>query len=268
MPVDFDYSQYHIQCRQEQPPAQKKLLQKMQNMGVNVFFYEYPPHWFIIPPRTAAFHLHSQDMRTKSTEVIITKLMEFLKEYPEAIIIAEGFHRWGKANQEKWQQLMMQLFFQVISENTDLTSCFGPNSSSSSSSSFTSTISIFPRFIPTRNAEDSVELLLRIAHREQVSDVAPTLSRVAGKRVFLAEAQEFFIQGLLNCGKKKAKQLLEKFDTPAAIFDTILNNPSEVAAIPGFGEKFIEANRKMLSEILPFSKNNPSDTTLRQEYKK
>ena len=233
--TNIDYSKYHIQCNQDQSKPQMKLVQQLIDLGVEILYFQYPKHWFIIPSQGAAYHLHSQDLRSNSIEALITDIRNFIEKYPYGIIIAEGFHRWGESNRKKWQLLITNLFFTPLDIST-----------AQSKSKHTA----MPIFIPGRNTADSIEILLRIAHREQISDLPPKLSRISEKRVFLADAQIYLIKGLLNCGKKKAIKLLEKFDSPAAVFDAIINSPDEITAISGFGKKFIRPNQKMLSEIL------------------
>ncbi|WP_457559554.1 hypothetical protein [Candidatus Harpocratesius sp.] len=222
-----EYSQYHIQSGTSLTQSQQKIVQILRNLGVNVSFSTISEKIFLIPPNGAVFLLNSNDLRPKKIDNLLKYIKQFLYQYPMGIIIAENFQRWGNSTNEKFQNLLLLLFFKV-------------NRSSN----------ILPTFIPSRKIEDSVEILLRIAHREQVSDKPPTLSRISGKNIYLANAQINFIQGLLNCGRKKAEKLLEIFDSPYTIIRTIIDEPNKIEEIQGFGSKFISQNRKMLSDFL------------------
>jgi len=113
--------------------------------------------------------------------------------------------------------------------------------------------------IPTRNIEDTAIVIERIAHREQVKDGMPLLSRKAPKALSKKERRSFIIEGLVDIGPKKAKALIEKFKTPYQVFKAIkhteilytrTNNPKGIQGpldeLTGFGWKFVEKNQKIL----------------------
>ena len=87
-----------------------------------------------------------------------------------------------------------------------------------------------------------------IAKRVQIEDKAPVLSRNKSKMPYLHDAQTFFIEGLLNCGPKKAKLLLKEMDVPDEIIQCILKYPEKIESIKGFGEEFISQNNNMLKK--------------------
>ena len=113
--------------------------------------------------------------------------------------------------------------------------------------------------IPTRNIEDTVIVIERIAHREQVKDSTLILSRKAPNQLSKKERRSFIIEGLVDIGPKKASTLIEKFKTPYQVFKAIkrteilytrtgrikgIKGPLE--NLTGFGPKFIEKNQKLL----------------------
>jgi len=113
--------------------------------------------------------------------------------------------------------------------------------------------------IPTRNIEDTAIVIERIAHREQVKDGMPLLSRKAPKALSKKERRSFIIEGLVDIGPKKAKALIERFKTPYQVFKAIkhteilytrTNNPKGIQGpledLTGFGWKFVEKNQKIL----------------------
>ncbi|HEC37319.1 MAG TPA: hypothetical protein ENI29_03725 [bacterium] len=113
--------------------------------------------------------------------------------------------------------------------------------------------------IPTRNLEDTAIVIERIAFREQVKDDMPILSRKAPKTMSEDERRIFIIEGLVDIGPKKAKQLIDKFRTPEKVFIAIKNtkiiytrtgNPKGVEGpldqLTGFGWKFVEKNRDII----------------------
>ncbi len=113
--------------------------------------------------------------------------------------------------------------------------------------------------IPTRNIEDTAIVIERIAHREQVKDGMPLLSRKAPKAMSKKERRTFIIEGLVDIGPKKAKALVDRYKTPHQIFKAIKHteilytktgNPKGIEGplsdLTGFGWKFIEKNKKLL----------------------
>ena len=113
--------------------------------------------------------------------------------------------------------------------------------------------------IPTRNLDDTIIVIERLAYREQVKRGEALISRKAPKNMSLEERRAFIIEGLLDIGPKKAKVLIEKFKTPFKVFQAIKNtsiihtksgNPKGIkgplSEIPGFGWKFIAKNKELL----------------------
>jgi len=113
--------------------------------------------------------------------------------------------------------------------------------------------------IPTRNLEDTVIVIERIAYREQVKDNMPLLSRKAPKELSKKERRTFIVEGLVDIGPKKAKTLIDKYKTPHLVFKSIKHteilytktgNPKGIQGplgdLTGFGWKFVEKNQKIL----------------------
>jgi len=114
--------------------------------------------------------------------------------------------------------------------------------------------------IPTRNLDDTVIAIERIAYREQIkNDTGTFLSRPAPKQMSIEARRTFVIEGLIDIGAKKAKELIEKFKTPfnvlKAIKDTKIiytrtGNPKGIegslSELKGFGWKFVQKNKELL----------------------
>jgi len=113
--------------------------------------------------------------------------------------------------------------------------------------------------IPTRNLEDTVIVIERIAYREQVKDNMPLLSRKAPKELSKKERRTFIVEGLIDIGPKKAKTLIDKYKYPHLVFKAIKHteisftrtgNPKGIQGpledLTGFGWKFVEKNQKIL----------------------
>jgi ERCC4-type nuclease len=158
-----------------------------------------------------------------------------LKEtYPTAILILEGLN-------------------DKVFENTGMkiASIYG----ALAKISYKSEISV----IPTRNLSDTAIVIERIAYREQVKDNATILSRKAPKSMSVEERRTFIVEGFVDIGPKKAKSLIENYETPYQVFKAIKHtevtytrtgNPKGIQGplsdLSGFGWKFVEKNKEML----------------------
>ncbi|HUW88923.1 MAG TPA: ERCC4 domain-containing protein [Candidatus Nanopelagicaceae bacterium] len=113
--------------------------------------------------------------------------------------------------------------------------------------------------IPTRNLSDTAIVIERIAYREQVKDNATILSRKAPKSMSVEERRTFIVEGFVDIGPKKAKSLIENYETPYQVFKAIKHtkviytrtgNPKGIKGplsdLSGFGWKFVEKNKEML----------------------
>ncbi|MFW9852301.1 MAG: ERCC4 domain-containing protein [Candidatus Thorarchaeota archaeon] len=113
--------------------------------------------------------------------------------------------------------------------------------------------------IPTRNLDDTIIVIERIAYREQIEDIKPILSRRAPKGMSIEERRVYIVEGLLDTGPKKAKTLIEEFKTPYEVLNAIKNTSilytktgtpkgieGPISKLPGFGWKFIEKNKELL----------------------
>ena len=113
--------------------------------------------------------------------------------------------------------------------------------------------------IPTRNLSDTAIVIERIAYREQIKDDATILSRKAPKSMSVEERRTFIVEGFVDIGPKKAKSLIENYETPYQVFKAIKHteviytrtgNPKGIKGplndLSGFGWKFVEKNKEML----------------------
>ena len=113
--------------------------------------------------------------------------------------------------------------------------------------------------IPTRNLEETVIVIERIAYREQVKNDLPLLSRKAPKGMSIEDRRIYIIEGLVDIGPKKAKLLIEKFKTPSNVVKAIrktnitftrTGNPKGIEGplkeLKGFSWKFVKKNQEIL----------------------
>ncbi len=113
--------------------------------------------------------------------------------------------------------------------------------------------------IPTRNLDDTAIVIERIAYREQAKDGFSVLSRKAPKSMSIEERRTFIIEGFVDIGPKKAKALIEKYETPYHVFKAIKHtevtytrtgNPKGIEGplkeLSGFSWKFVKKNKEML----------------------
>ncbi|MBY9005536.1 MAG: hypothetical protein KGD63_02155 [Candidatus Lokiarchaeota archaeon] len=132
--------------------------------------------------------------------------------------------------------------------------------------------------IPTRNIEETAIVIERIAYREQIKDEIPLLSRSAPKNMNTDERRCYIIEGLLDIGARKAKQLIEEFKTPNGVFNAIkntnitytknhrikgINGPLE--RVKGIGPKFILKNKKIIFDLDEENKNSDYSETSKQK---
>ena len=113
--------------------------------------------------------------------------------------------------------------------------------------------------IPTLNLEDTAIVIERMAYREQVKDDMPLLSRKAPKGMSVEDRRTYIIEGFVDIGPKKAKSLIEKYETPYKVFKAIKNteitftktgNPKGIDGplkeLRGFSWKFVQKNKEIL----------------------
>ena len=129
--------------------------------------------------------------------------------------------------------------------------------------------------IPTRNIEDTAIVIERIAYREQVKDDMPLLSRVARKGMNISERRYFIVEGLVDIGPKKAKLLVDTYQTPYNVFRAIRSTKvtytktgtpkgidGPLQELKGFGWKFIKKNKEILLGISENSSQKKLDDIL------
>ena len=113
--------------------------------------------------------------------------------------------------------------------------------------------------IPTRDIEDTLIVIERIAYREQIEDIKPVMSRRAPKGMSIEDRRAFALEGLIDTGPKKARSLIDTFGTPLKVFEGIRDteivytktgNPKGIEGplkdLPGFGWKYVQKNKELL----------------------
>ena len=224
-------STYILNLRAEGKGTAKfeKFMQQLRDLGCTIHVAEVGKGVIQAPPEGWILRLDGTDFGSASNNAATEERMyQFKMAHPTGIILMEGYPRLGVAKKDLLRNMMVANFPAPVDEFSG--GFFG--------------------MIPTRNAEDSAFCIISLAKREQIEDNPPTLSRVRSKKKYLANAQEFFIEGLIHCGPKKAKLLLKKFDSPMAVIEALQNSTEEILEIKGFGKKFNEANKKLLEELL------------------
>jgi ERCC4-type nuclease len=116
--------------------------------------------------------------------------------------------------------------------------------------------------IPTRNIEDTAIAIERIAYREQSKGKETFISRKAPKTMSPEERRAFIIEGLIDSGPKKAKELIEHFKTPFSVIKAIKStriiytrtgNPKGIEGpltkLKGYGWKFVQKNKEILFDV-------------------
>lgn len=98
----------------------------------------------------------------------------------------------------------------------------------------------------TRNKEETAELLMTIAKREQLEKKKSVAARNEAKPQTTADAQQFFIEGLPQIGPEAAKALLKHFENPKNIINA---SEDELKKVEGIGDKRAEIIRKILDTI-------------------
>ena len=109
---------------------------------------------------------------------------------------------------------------------------------------------------PTRDVADTALCIRSMAVREQIKDRAPTMGRPKSHFATIKDAQLFLVEGLINCGPKKAEILLDHCSTPAELFTVFFEDPSLITNINGFGDRFLDDNQQLLAANFVEPKNN------------
>lgn len=119
--------------------------------------------------------------------------------------------------------------------------------------------------IYTVNLEHTALLIERLALQTNFSNSNISNNRLvirsAPKKLDPNERRQYIIEGLIECGNKKAKILIDRFKTPYEVFMSIRNTKvlysrtgkpkgisGPISELKGFGYRFIEENQKLLFE--------------------
>jgi ERCC4-type nuclease len=128
--------------------------------------------------------------------------------------------------------------------------------------------------IPTRNINDTLIAIERIAYREQFKMGESIMSRKAPKAMSEEERKAFIIEGLIDSGPKKAKELIYYFKSPYNVLKAIkkteiiytkTGNPKGIKGpledLRGYGWKFVLKNQEILFGIKEkIKERNPQKT--------
>jgi Fanconi anemia group M protein len=97
--------------------------------------------------------------------------------------------------------------------------------------------------IVTKNKEETADLLITIAKREQLDKNKKVSIRGSHKPQLLPEMQQYFIEGLPQIGPEAAKALLKHFGNPK---NMVVAEKDELKKVEGIGDKKAELIRKLL----------------------
>ncbi|MHA1757927.1 MAG: ERCC4 domain-containing protein [Promethearchaeota archaeon] len=116
--------------------------------------------------------------------------------------------------------------------------------------------------VHTINPIDTVRALISLVRRANRDNKNTPLIRSTSKKLTIFQQQEYFIQGLIDCGPNKSPILLKEFGSPGNVIDAILQstviktrsgNPKGIkgplSKIKGFGYKFLLKNKELLNNI-------------------
>ncbi len=225
MSDNLNSSKLHVIIDEDSYENFKNLIEQLEKLDFYIEKKEIGKNFIQIPPNGGVLILKSMNLDGKSLlSNMDKKIKEFFNLIPNGVIIFENFNRLGL---KKRYLIQSTLFNQIFNSE-----------------------STFNGIIPTRNPSETALCIKSIAKREQIEDILPILSRTKRKSKYLSDYQVFFIEGLLQCGTKKAKALLKVFDTPQKIINAILYDPDKISEIKGFGKKFIGINQKLLQNNL------------------
>ena len=197
-------------------PTVESIAQSLQENGVAVSVKQNAfPDSFEVSEDAAVLVLHS-NQRERGLADIYEKIDAFLGDYPNGIV---AFHKFPK---ETLDIEILGLFMRACLD-------FGKG------------------IIPTLTTEQTALTIKSLAKRIQIKDKAPSLSRVKPTMKSIADAQKFFLEGLVNCGPTKVEALMKTCESPLEIVQS-LQSPSKrsiIENVDGFGPKFTEQNAKL-----------------------
>ncbi len=110
--------------------------------------------------------------------------------------------------------------------------------------------------IPTINSDHTAYCIKSLAKRIQIKDKPPTMGRIKPKFKTIKDAQIYFVQGLYDCGPKKAEKLMKNYASIEDILHSFTAKPEEflmgttksISRIKDFGPIFEKKNKKLLQE--------------------
>ena len=199
-------------------PTVESIAQSLQENGVVVSVKQNAfPDSFQVSEDAAVLVLHS-NQRQRGIADIYEKIDAFLGDYPEGIV---AFHKFPK---ETLDIEILGLFMRVCLD-------FGKG------------------VIPTLTTEQTALTIKSLAKRVQIKDKPPSLSRVKPAMKTIADAQKFFLEGLVNCGPTKVETLMESCDSPMSVVETLQApaNRKTIEDIDGFGPKFTGQNAELVT---------------------
>ncbi len=118
--------------------------------------------------------------------------------------------------------------------------------------------------IPTRDLEDTMMVIERIAFREQVKKKFSVITRSCPKGLDLAEQRAYFLEGMIKVGPKTASALISVFGTPINVLTAIketqvtytntgkpkgIQGILKTVGIRGAGIQFVLKNQKLIFDL-------------------
>lgn len=231
--------QFEIRMSKALSLFRQDLITKLTENKFHIQFGDLDPCIMEIPSTlknerevVGVFWLNHHSFKQLTLEIIFEKIAGFMEQYLVHILLLENFQQCESACEPS----LMCGFWAYLALNWGC-GC-----------------------LPLRGEDDLVLCLISLAKREQLRDKAPSLARIKEKTESIEAARSFFLQGLINCGEKKAGQLLHYFKDPISIIQDLVDNQGrQIQALEGFGPRFVEDNCELLTKDCALPDKKPLD---------
>lgn len=227
---DTAITKYHIRMSKAIRLFRPALLQKLADNGFEIEYGDNEPGIIEIPSllhpsntdaALGVFWMNNHTFRQLSLVEIFEKIQGFMEKFPVHVILLENYEEC----ETSCNPSILCGFWAYLVLNYE-SGC-----------------------IPLRNEQDLILCLISLARREQIKDKAPSLARIKEKCENSKDFQRFFVQGLINCGEKKAEMLIQAFSSPFTLMeDLAINQGRKILKIEGFGPRFVADNIMLLTK--------------------
>ncbi|TFF92506.1 DEAD/DEAH box helicase [Candidatus Thorarchaeota archaeon] len=108
----------------------------------------------------------------------------------------------------------------------------------------------------TRNAEETAQVLYRIARMEQIDEKKPLRTRTGDAKSSDAETLEYILSGFPNIDTVTSRAIFERFGTLDRVFNS---SEEELREVKGVGPKIAGRIRRLLRTIHPLYQNTDTE---------